>query len=59
MATSNKKSLISHDASTDTDDDIEYDSDSPKDEINNCNDISSTINASSKHRGYRRIFMDK
>lgn len=51
MATSNKKSSASHDAnSTDTDDDIRYDSDSPKDEANNTNDISSS-NLSSKHRG--------
>jgi hypothetical protein len=51
MATSNKKPLTSHDVSTDTDDDLQYDSDSPKDQINNTNDISSSINLSSKHRG--------
>ena len=51
MATSNKKSLTSHDVSTDTDDDIQYDSDSPKDETNYPNDASSSTNLSSKHRG--------
>jgi hypothetical protein len=51
MATSNKKALTSHDPSTDTDDDIQYDSDSPKDEMNNTNDVSSSTNLSSKHRG--------
>ncbi|CAF4994397.1 unnamed protein product, partial [Rotaria sp. Silwood1] len=55
MATSNKKPSTSHDASTDTDDDIQYDSDSPKDEANNTNDISSSTNLSSKHRGTKRI----
>jgi hypothetical protein len=52
MAASNKKPLTSHDVSTDTDDDIQYDSDSPKDEITNANDASSSSNnLSSKHRG--------
>ncbi len=49
MATSNKKP--SHDASTDTDDDVQYDSDSPKDQMNNTHDASSSTNLSSKHRG--------
>jgi hypothetical protein len=52
MAASNKKPLTSHDVSTDTDDDIQYDSDSPKDEITNANDILSSTNLSTKHRGY-------
>lgn len=47
MATSNKKPLTSHDDSTDTDDDIQYDSDSPKDQSNHPNDA-----LTSKHRGY-------
>jgi len=52
MATSNKKPLTSHDdVSTDTDDDIQYDSDSPKDETNDINDVLSSTNLSSKHRG--------
>ncbi|CAF1088060.1 unnamed protein product [Rotaria sordida] len=56
MATSNKKSSASHDASTDTDDDIQYDSDSPKDDdIHNMKDILSSTNLSSKHRGTKRI----
>ncbi|UJR09019.1 hypothetical protein I4U23_013268 [Adineta vaga] len=55
MATSNKKSSTSHDASTDTDDDIQYDSDSSKDQVNNNNEISSTTNSSSKHRGTKRL----
>jgi len=56
MAASNKKPLASHDVSTDTDDDIQYDSDSPKDETNNENDLSSSTNVSSKHRGYKNKF---
>jgi hypothetical protein len=56
MATSNKKPLASHDASTDTDDDIQYDSDSPKDQTNNNSDISSSTNVSTKHRGYKKCF---
>jgi BTB/POZ domain-containing protein 10 len=55
MAASNKKPLTSHDVSTDTDDDIQYDSDSPKDEITNANDILSSTNLSTKHRGSKRI----
>ena len=44
MASSNKNSLTSNDPSTDTDDDIQYDSDSPKDQSLNTNEDPSTTN---------------
>ena len=51
MATSYKDPSISHDTSTDTDDDRQYDSDSTKDGVNDKNDKLSSTNLSSKYRG--------
>ena len=51
MAASNKKSSTSHDVSTDTDDDAQYDSDSTIEHTNDTNDASSSTNPTSKHRG--------